>query len=148
MDAETIADKARNEISEYCYKECNAYCCRKGYLVLDEAQAKLITSNKIEDFEKNNFLKRIKDGKFSLNLGMTCPKLKDLKCTIHKENIRPEACKNFPIFIFGKMVIFSSRCPAVKEGKFYAYEKRFMQLGYNIGRSDPIHDSDMYKIMD
>ena len=148
MDVEKIADKARNEIGGYCNTECKAYCCRKGYLVLDESQAKLISGNKIEEHEKDGFMKRIKDGKISLDLGKTCPCLKDFKCAIHNNKIRPDACAKFPIFIIGKNVIFSSRCPAVKEGKFYAYEEKFMRMGYNIGGSDPFYDSDMYKIID
>ena len=36
--AERIANKARTCISEFCYEECNAYCCRKGYLILTEKE--------------------------------------------------------------------------------------------------------------
>ncbi len=46
MDAEQIAEKARKSISKFCYEECNAYCCRKGYLILNKDEVDVVTQGK------------------------------------------------------------------------------------------------------
>jgi Fe-S-cluster containining protein len=112
MDAETIAKKARASIGQYCMDECRAYCCRKGYLVLTLEQAKIITHDRVEEFLKTDALKRLENGRYSLNLGATpegCPSLKDYKCMIHKNKKRPQACKDFPVFLEGKSLKLSPR---------------------------------------
>jgi len=62
----------------------------------------------------------------------SCPSLKDMKCLIHENPKRPKTCKDFPIFIIGKEIKISSRCPAKSEGKFFKFEKDAINLGYKI----------------
>jgi len=128
MTAEEIANKARKSISTYCYKECKAYCCRKGYLVLTKKQLNLITKNN----PGKDQIKPLVFNTFSLNLSQSCPSLKDFKCVIHKNKDRPDTCKQFPVFIEKDTVRLSSRCPAIKEGLFYPYIYEWIALGYNI----------------
>jgi Fe-S-cluster containining protein len=131
---ERIADAARKKVGRYCYEECGAYCCRKGYLVMNRKQADLVTAGKTDDMEKTIMLKRISEDRYSLNLNKTCPSLDmdELKCKIHKKRLRPKPCKEFPIFIKDGTVIFSSRCPAVRSGFFFPYEKAFVRKGLKI----------------
>ncbi len=150
MDAGQIANKARRSISPFCYDECHAYCCRKGYLVMSKAQANKVTHGKREEFEKRGVLKKMGDDSYSLYMGgsdQSCPSLDGFKCTIHKSRLRPEACAQFPIFIEGKTVKLSNRCPAVKMGMFYPYIERWMALGYKIIEGDILCDSDFFEII-
>jgi len=128
MTAETIADKAKKSISDYCIKECKAYCCRKGYLVLTKKELDIITQNK----PAKDQIKPLVFNTFSLNLSPSCPSLKNFKCIIHKSKDRPTTCKEFPVFIERNTVKLSGRCPAVKQGKFYPYVHEWIKLGYNI----------------
>jgi Fe-S-cluster containining protein len=129
---ERIANKARKDVGKFCYEECGAYCCRKGYLVMNRKQADIVTKGKTDDLEKTDALKKLSEDKYSLNLNKTCPSLDttELKCTIHKKLIRPQPCKDFPVFIKEGSVILSSRCPAVRNGFFFPYEKKFIRLGF------------------
>ncbi len=148
MDAESIAKKARKSISEFCYNECHAYCCRKGYLVMSKTQANKVTNRKRAELEKGGILKRMDDGNYSLYMGKSdqpCPSLDGFKCTIHKSKLRPLTCSLFPIFIEGKAVKLSNRCPAVKMGMFYPYIERWMALGYKIIGGNILCDSDFFE---
>jgi len=131
MTPEEVAKKARKSISSYCYDDCKAYCCRKGYLTMNLKEACLVTNN----FTNQNTTKIIPNGRFSLDLNKTCPRLVEHMCTIHKKRNRPSACKEFPIFITGNTVLISSRCPAVKENKLYPYIKQWKKMGCNIMES-------------
>ena len=130
-EIELILDEARKSISNFCIKDCKAYCCRKGHLTLTKKEADLITQNKTKEFEKQG---RIKDNKgtFSLNLANSCPSLNDFKCIIHKNQNRPLVCKQFPIFITEKSIRFSKGCTAVTKRLFYPYEKQFLNRGYKL----------------
>lgn len=134
MDIERLAQKARKSISRYCIEECKAYCCRKGYLILDSVQLKLVMQNRQDELK--DLVKEIKKGSFSMYMGNSkqpCPSLNEkYECIIHKKKNRPQACKEFPLFIKGKKIILSPRCLAVKEGKFYPYIIKFKELGYKI----------------
>jgi Fe-S-cluster containining protein len=139
--AEKLAAKARNSISNYCITECKAYCCRKGYLVLTSKQADLIMDSK--NTKDRKCLKKTgkkSNSKIALNLGYNnqdCPSLKNYKCIIHNNKCRPTACKEFPIFIWGKKRIrLSNRCPAVREDLFYPYIAKFKLMGYSIANSN------------
>jgi len=149
MDAEKIARKARKSIGNYCIAECKAYCCRKGYLVMNKLEAELVTNKKLIDFEKSGNIKHMADGKYSLNLDfhdVSCPSLKDFKCTIHKKLTRPSACKDFPLFLNGFTLRLSSRCPAVRAGLLYPYIRRLLLLGYKLQEGDSFVDSDFYDL--
>lgn len=131
---EQLSLDARKSISNYCFTECNAYCCRKGYLKLSPKEANLLTNNMNQDFKKKEILISINGGRYVLDLGVQgCPQLKDNKCTIHTNENRPLACKEFPLFICGKKTIrLSRRCPAVTENMLYPYIAQFKSLGYTI----------------
>lgn len=133
MEAENIAKKARKSISQFCFEECNAYCCRKGYLLLTKKELDLVAGKKQIKIQLQ------KDNKYSLFLGDTCPSLQgNFKCKIHRNRNRPQACKEFPIFIYEKNIILSGRCLAVKQGKFYPYIKQWLKLGYKIHETDSL----------
>ena len=61
--AECIANKARKEIGKYCYEECKAYCCRKGYLILKPSQVDTVTQNRRTELEEKGILKKLTEGK-------------------------------------------------------------------------------------
>ncbi|MCG2718913.1 MAG: YkgJ family cysteine cluster protein [Nanoarchaeota archaeon] len=134
MDINQLVDKARNSIAKFCIGECNAYCCRKGYIVLSEEEMHLIAGNKEKEMEENSNLDKIDDCQFLLNLNIGCPKLIDSKCTIHANPKRNTVCKEFPLFIEGNSIRFSIRCPAVQKGLFYSYEHQFIKKGYKLNK--------------
>ena len=148
MDAESIAQRARKSISDFCHEECKSYCCRKGYLVMDAKEAGLLTGDRVSEFEADSTLKKTKDGRYSLFLGSLskpCPRLKDYKCTIHSNPGRPSACRKFPVFVEGNKVRLSHRCLAVKNGRFYPFIKEWMAIGCSVQESDPMYDSEFYE---
>jgi Fe-S-cluster containining protein len=137
--AETLAIKARNSIGKYCYSECNAFCCRKGLILMSAKEAKLLSGKNHKKLEKLTVLTKIDRGRYVLDLGETasgCPSLKESKCTVHKNPERPTACKEFPLFIWKKkgkdIVHLSGRCPAVNAGLFYPSLWKFKLMGYEI----------------
>ena len=148
MNAEKIADEARDSISSFCYEECHAYCCRKGYLLLNEFNADAVTKGKKEQMIKDETLKKLKDGEYSMGMSSLsdgCPSLKDFKCTIHKSPFKTKACHEFPIFIDekNKTIGLSPRCPAVKTGKFYAYEHQWLKMGYKLRKANPFSEMEI-----
>ena len=98
-------------------------------------QANLILKKSLPS-DITQILKKIDSNKFSLNMNSGCPMLKDFKCTIHKNKNRPEACKQFPIFIEGKTIRLSQRCPAVKEGLLYPFIKKMISQGYVLDKKE------------
>lgn len=147
MTPEQIAVKARRSLWDYCMNECSAYCCRKGYLVITPAEAKLITKNKIKDFEEKGLLKKLKTGKYSLFMGKQetpCPALntKDFTCTIHTKKGRPQVCKDYPVFVSGNKVKLSSRCPGIK--RLYPFIAMWKKKNCVIVESFPVEDFDIY----
>jgi len=130
-----LANSVRAKISDYCYTECHAYCCRKGYLMISEEELNLIVGEDKNKFISEGSVSEMINGKFRLDFSNSCggcPQLKDFKCMIHTEEKRPQTCKDFPIFILGKKIKISNRCPAKKAGKFYFFEKEATDLGYEI----------------
>jgi Fe-S-cluster containining protein len=132
MDIEKVAEEARKSISKFCIEECKAYCCRKGYLAITLKEADLITDGKTKESELKGNIIRKDEGSYVLDLGQTCPRLKNFKCGIHKKIGRPTVCKDFPIFIEGKSIRLSDGCPAVEKKLFYAYEQQFLDMGYEL----------------
>lgn len=132
---ERLAKKARESISDFCINECHAYCCRKGYLIVPENVANLMSGKNKEKLILEKTLKELIDGKFSINFENSlggCPSLKDSKCLIHENKERSITCKDFPIFILGKKIKISNRCPAKKLNKFFKFEHEAKKLGYEI----------------
>jgi Fe-S-cluster containining protein len=143
MSPESIAEKARKSLSKFCYEECRAYCCRKGYLVLTKKEAGLIIGKK-----GGVQLKQLDDGRYSLFMGGSpCPALdkSSFTCTIHKKRGRPKVCKDYPVFISGDKVKLSGRCPAVKQGKLYPYIVLWKRAGCRVVEGFPINDFDVYE---
>lgn len=147
--AELIAKKARKSISSYCYEECKSYCCRKGYLVMTQRQADLVTSGKTQEFLEKEKLKKLTNKMYSLDMekeGMPCPALIDYKCTIHNKRNRPKACKEFPIFIEGNKIRLSARCPAVREGKLYPFVHKLVSTGYKLEKAHAYSGLELHRM--
>jgi Fe-S-cluster containining protein len=147
--AERVANKARKSLSSLCFEECKAYCCRKGFLIISEKQINILLGDKMKDFEAKGNIKMLDNGNYSLNLDNhlgSCPCLVEFKCKIHKNPDRPQACKDFPVFINGDTVRLSPRCPGVKIGKLYPYEHMFLKLGFTLGKSHAYSDMELYKV--
>lgn len=137
MDINELADKARNDISDYCMNECKALCCRKGRLVVSrEELSEIFHGDEKEIEESSKSIYNGKEDKFMLDLhreGKGCPALRDeVLCSIHKSSKRPQTCGDFPIFFKGKNIHIHQRCPAAFEGKFYAFSYEATLMGYKI----------------
>ena len=129
-----LTQEARNSISRFCYEECHALCCRKGFLPVNKKELQAVTQGKPSDH-----VKKIGEDQYSLFMGRPdapCPSLKDWKCSIYKHPQRPRVCGDYPIFLDRekKEVKLSPRCTAVQEGKFYGYEAEMLKLGYKIAK--------------
>jgi Fe-S-cluster containining protein len=149
MNVEKIVNKARKSIGAFCNKECKAYCCRKGYLVLDKKETKLIMDTIVKKSKDMNCIKKINNEHYTLFLGdesKPCPGLLDFKCTIHKNKNRPLACQEYPIFIRDNKIDLSHRCLAVKQGLFYGLISQLKKLGYEVEETDSSFDSDFYNL--
>lgn len=134
-EVEKIVSEAMKNLSEFCVNECHAYCCRKGYLPLSEEEVTLLCQDKKEELFEKGFLKKEENGKYLLNFDNNfsgCPRLKNFLCSIHNNPLRPKTCKDFPIFILGKEVKISNRCPGKKRNKFFKFEIEIEKLGYKI----------------
>lgn len=146
MEAEAIAEKARKSISRFCIEECKSYCCRKGYLILDNSNIDLVVQGRKQELLDRKILIK-KEINYSLYLGdyeIPCPSLgKDFKCLIHKKPERPSACKQFPLFIEGNKLRLSPRCPAVKADMLYPYIARLLKMGYRLEEANPFSDFDV-----
>jgi|GEM_PF-948609 len=133
--AENLAINARESISSYCYKECNAYCCRRGYLLLNSEEVSLMKGIFKEDL-KMMPIHENEEKKYIFHLGQKtigCPNLLDHKCTIHKNPLRPKACIEYPLFIWeNKTILITDDCPAVKENMLYAHLAEFKKMGYTL----------------
>jgi len=136
--AEDLAISARDSLSSYCYSECMAYCCRRGYLLLSAEEVGLMRNTLIEDLKimpiRTEVVNDAKRFIFSLSAnGKGCPNLSDYKCVIHTNPNRPKACKEFPLFIGNdKTIIIGDECPAVKENQLYTYLAEFKRKGYKL----------------
>ncbi|MBT7902762.1 hypothetical protein HN587_02790 [Candidatus Woesearchaeota archaeon] len=135
-----IANSARDSIGVFCFTECGAYCCRKGALSFGDKSVDLVTDNNSEKFIRSEELKEIGPNEYLFDLSVNgCPRLDDNKCSAHKSNLRPDCCKDFPIFIDhkNKKVRLSPRCLAVKKMLLYSFEKEVISLGYSINTCNP-----------
>ena len=134
--AQELAVAARNSISKYCYLECNAYCCRRGYLLLSASEVGLMKDINKKDLKIMPIRTKNDKKRYIFNLGLKshgCPNLLNYKCTIHLNPARPKACKEYPLFIWeNKTVVVTDECPAVKDNKLYSYLAEFKSLGYTL----------------
>jgi Fe-S-cluster containining protein len=132
MDAEILATKARKSINRFCFEECNAYCCRKGYLVLTKEESELVTQEKLIYLLKNKIIKKTDSERYALQIN-PCAALKDNKCMIHNNSDRPKVCNDFPLFLWANKIIHvSNRCLFVKQGLLYPYLAKFKIEGYKL----------------
>ena len=131
---ESLSNKARTRKSSDCINDCQSLCCRKGSLIATKEEAQTITHDKLDEHLQEERVKSLPDGTFSIDLNQTCPSLVNGLCSIHKDPLRPSTCHKFPIFIFedSKTIQLSSRCPAVREGKFYVFEHEAKKKGYTL----------------
>lgn len=145
-----IADRARNSISNFCSEECQAYCCRKGYLVMKPDEVKVVTHSKVAELINEGLLKELPNENFSLHMSKReqgCTSLdNNNRCTIYTNPKRPKTCHDFPIFIRGKQIFFSPRCLAVKQRKFFPYEKEFLKQGCSFVEENPFVAAEIYDI--
>jgi len=65
-EIDKIISDARKSIGKFCIEECNAYCCRKGYILINERQLNLLVEEKEQiELKKENKLKELSfSGKF------------------------------------------------------------------------------------
>ncbi len=129
-----IISQARKSIGNFCIEECNAYCCRKGYILINEKQVNLLaTENEQIGLKKEDKLRELSfSGKFMLDFSNSlggCPKLKGTKCSIHSNPERPKVCQEFPIFLSGNNLRISSKCPAHQKNMFFPFIKQLEGLG-------------------
>ncbi len=149
MKIDHILRKARQSISSFCYEECNAFCCRKCYLILKPSQVDEVTQGRKTEMMKDGLLTEMKDGRYSMYMGaadLPCPSLKENKCSIHTSRKRPKTCRDFPIFVKDDMVLLSPRCLAVRMGLLYPYVKRLMMLGYRVIKAEDFSEYEFYKM--
>jgi Fe-S-cluster containining protein len=147
MQVEKLAKKARRSISRFCIDECKSYCCRKGHLSLMDYEVDLIVGDKKIQLVTEGHLKQYQNKSHLLSLEYNkigCPRLKNYRCTIHKDPNRPKVCQEYPLFISEMTIRLSSRCLAVRMNLFYPYVKQFMRLGYKVIESVDFNDSDTY----
>ena len=130
MDIDKLVGEARNALGKFCINECNAYCCRKGFLILKKSELNLVLGSKKDELIEQGHLCAMKNDEFSFNFKGKCPQLVDNKCLIHKNPGRPKTCDSFPIFIKGKTIRISSRCYG--KNVLYPYISQFIKLGYKI----------------
>jgi len=136
--AQKLAREARNSLSNYCFSECKALCCRQGHLLLTAKEADTVMKTDKGELRvlKTYNSAGASEKKYVLDLGRNdkaCPNLLNLKCIEHKNPERPAACQEFPLFIReGKKIMVSFTCPAAKENKLYPYLAKFKKMGYEI----------------
>jgi Fe-S-cluster containining protein len=132
-----LADEARRFIGDFCYTECHAYCCRKGYLILKPDEVVHVVQKNKDVLIAKGSLRKLDNGNYSLFLGAhDCPSLRDYKCLIHQNSKRPDACRQFPIFLQDYRIRLSSRCLAVKMNKLYPYITAMIKLGCTLDKNN------------
>jgi len=134
--AEELAVLARRSLSDYCCFECEAYCCRIGYLLLSANEVGLMKDVDISTLKMMPLRSEIDEKRyiFSLGLGRAgCPNLSNSQCIIHTNPARPDACKKYPLFIGeNKTVIITDECPGVRENRLFTYLSEFKTMGYTL----------------
>ncbi|MGV8169264.1 MAG: YkgJ family cysteine cluster protein [Candidatus Nanoarchaeia archaeon] len=134
--AEELAVAARESISKYCYEECNARCCRTGYLLLTPKEVVVVQGTHEKKLEMIPAHTKLDENAQVLHLESRhngCPNLQNFKCIIHKNPERPKTCKDFPLFIWkDKVIMVTCECPAVRANKLYPYLSEFKKKGYKL----------------
>ncbi|MGM5480457.1 MAG: YkgJ family cysteine cluster protein [Nanobdellota archaeon] len=118
-DVDDYLKAVRHSLGPYCMRVCKAKCCRLGQLLLaGEKQVRVISKGKMKRLYRQGLLKKRNDGRVDITLAPRgCPALTPQNtCSIFTNKQRPMICDEFPLFRRGKMVFFSSACPAVNNG--------------------------------
>lgn len=130
-----LIEETLKELSYFCVKECKSFCCRNGFLILNQKELDFLCGFKKEKLISEAKIQEKMFGKYLLNLNNSlggCPQLKNFKCLIHKRPDRPKTCKEFPIFVLDNKIKISSRCLAKSENKFFKFEIEAKKLGFEI----------------
>jgi hypothetical protein len=127
-------------LSKVC-RRCEGRCCKEGANIvgLSEEQARLIFG----DFENKSLigsigqqlvLKTEEGYDTNYRRGDACPQLKNGRCKIHKNTLRPEVCEQYPVFQDHKekKVRFSGECPACEFEYSIDFFERIIDIGYDV----------------
>jgi len=106
-------------MGDYCITSCPAKCCHVGKLFISEATVKKFNLNATKR----------PDGYYDLVIEGGCPLLKDNKCTVHKDPLRPSMCGQYPFFDRSAKVLLASSCKAVASGMFTQELKKLDDAG-------------------
>ncbi|MFC1697619.1 YkgJ family cysteine cluster protein [Nanoarchaeota archaeon] len=127
-------------LSKFC-DECNGYCCGSNIFNLKEEQVKLIFDvDDIDNVPENDYKHPIFE-KFEGDLYRTdyasnerCPKWDEGLCKIYENPLRPDVCKEYPIFIENNSVyIMNFPCTEVTSlENIGGLCLNVMDLGYQI----------------
>ena len=104
-------EKINNSIHDFADCSICGYCCKDEALDIFESDAYRISRNlkidKKKFYEKYTHFNEITK---AISMNMPCPFLKENRCTIY--NIRPEKCRNYPIFVLEKGTVWISEAEA------------------------------------
>ncbi len=103
-----LLKKFQNEVNNtiYDFSDCSicGICCKDETLTMKEPDINRI-SRKLA-IDKKSFLNQYTHYNIETEetvMNMPCPLLKDNRCTIY--DIRPEICRNFPVFILEEGIV-------------------------------------------
>lgn len=122
---EALLDAARASIGSFCFEECGSRCCRRGKLNIDETDVARLFANGAarKKAQGEGTLRAEESGMFTLALDKGCPML-DALLRCGKYSVRPQICRDYPLFRFGQRVVVAP-CPAAEAGKL---EQFFAEL--------------------
>jgi Fe-S-cluster containining protein len=149
MKTEKILSEARTSLCDFCINECKAFCCRKGRLLLNKNQLKLIPKNNLQKLKKNKVLIKINSNKFSMDFEKnndSCLFLSKNKCMIYNHENRPRKCIDFPLFKKDNLIFLSKRCLAVQQGILYPFTLKLKKKGFKIKEFDLFLDFDFKRL--
>ena len=125
--AAAIAAQARASLGKYCMEECQAQCCRQGFLCLSQKE--------MSRFQGRTPINPHNDGSGSIDLGRWCPDLSEFRCTNYAR--RPAQCRTYPLSLKGTSILLSPFCPAAEKGLLYPYLRKLLSMGYSLRKPGP-----------
>lgn len=100
---------------------CQAKCCRRGQLLLEHKESLEIYPHALAD----------ERGYVQVPLDNGCPKLAlDFSCSIYEK--RPRACKDYPLYPKGKLLLVATSCQGVQTGQLNKQLEKIRDQGYRI----------------
>ena len=133
MDDDQLLDEARSSIGWFCMSECKALCCRKGSVPLrDTAEVDVVVDGMSQEWKELKLLTKEDNGLHLLHVEKHgCPRLtQDFKCSVYDK--RPQACRDFPLYVLGKKIVAAAWCPAVQKGLFEKHFDELKKRGFSI----------------